>query len=249
MTLVENEQADFRKMVGISTGVHFVAIIFMLIFSSSVRSSLFNEPLQSSGPMNVMWATTVQSGPKTPDNKLPAPIVVPEAAPAAAKEEPKVVMPENLKNTTKAAPKKENTDEARRKAMAEALASLNVPAGRPTPRPENFPSMKGGDKTGQYPAGPGGGGGGISTDPIVAAYVANVRKVLAENLIWVQKDKPQVIMEIRLDDAGNVLESNIVRSSGNPAYDAAVMRSLRKSSPLPPPPPGKSELTLDFRLR
>jgi protein TonB len=47
-------------------------------------------------------------------------------------------------------------------------------------------------------------------------------------------------VEVRfsIDDRGNVLSARVVRSSGHPALDEAVVALLHRASPVPAPPPG-----------
>ena len=46
---------------------------------------------------------------------------------------------------------------------------------------------------------------------------------------------PQAEFEVSLIPTGEVLNVKLSRSSGNPAYDNAVERAIRKASPLPLP--------------
>ena len=57
---------------------------------------------------------------------------------------------------------------------------------------------------------------------------------------------PQVEVRIRILPGGDVLDAQITRSSGNPAYDAAIERAIRSAAPLPVPEPS-SELFPQFR--
>lgn len=41
---------------------------------------------------------------------------------------------------------------------------------------------------------------------------------------------------VRLDRVGNIIGSQLVKSSGNPTFDDIVMSAVQKSSPVPPPP-------------
>ncbi|MEQ1590930.1 MAG: cell envelope integrity protein TolA [Thiobacillaceae bacterium] len=66
-------------------------------------------------------------------------------------------------------------------------------------------------------------------DKVSAKVRGNTR--LPENL----KGNPQVKCQVRLLPTGEVLDVKVVQSSGNPAYDDAVERAIRKSSPLPLP--------------
>lgn len=67
-------------------------------------------------------------------------------------------------------------------------------------------------------------------DLISAKVRGNTR--LPENLAG----NPEVRIRVRLLPTGEVQGVQLTRSSGNPAYDDAVMRAIEKSSPLPLPP-------------
>jgi len=58
--------------------------------------------------------------------------------------------------------------------------------------------------------------------------------------------KPEVTFRIRILPGGEVLDIQITKRSGNPAYDAAIERAIRSASPLPVPP-ANSELFHQFR--
>lgn len=67
-------------------------------------------------------------------------------------------------------------------------------------------------------------------DQISAKVRGNTR--LPDNL----KGNPQVRCLVKLLPTGEVVSVRVTQSSGNPAYDEAVVRALEKSSPLPLPP-------------
>jgi colicin import membrane protein len=58
--------------------------------------------------------------------------------------------------------------------------------------------------------------------------------------------KPNVQVHIRILPGGDVLDIQVVRSSGNRAYDNAIERAIRSAQPLPVPP-ADSELFPQFR--
>ena len=66
-------------------------------------------------------------------------------------------------------------------------------------------------------------------DLISATVRGNTR--LPDNL----KGNPQVRCLVRLLPTGDVVSVRVTQSSGNPAYDEAVVRAIEKSSPLPLP--------------
>lgn len=65
---------------------------------------------------------------------------------------------------------------------------------------------------------------------------------------------PEAVFEVVQIPGGEILSLKLKRSSGNPAYDAAVERAIRRAAPLPPPSDAARfsevrELELKFRLR
>jgi colicin import membrane protein len=83
-------------------------------------------------------------------------------------------------------------------------------------------------------------------------YIARIQAKVKGNWILPQeiKGNPEAIFDVVQLPTGEVLSIRLVKSSGNPAYDAAVERAILKSSPLPLPPPGvpfSRELKLTFR--
>jgi colicin import membrane protein len=58
--------------------------------------------------------------------------------------------------------------------------------------------------------------------------------------------KPNVQIHIRILPGGDVLDIQVVKSSGNRAYDTAIERAIRSAQPLPVPAPD-SELFPQFR--
>ena len=63
---------------------------------------------------------------------------------------------------------------------------------------------------------------------------------------------PEAVFAVVQIPGGEILDAKLKRSSGNPAYDAAVERAIRRAQPLPPPPdPARfgdvRELELKFR--
>jgi colicin import membrane protein len=57
---------------------------------------------------------------------------------------------------------------------------------------------------------------------------------------------PEVLIHLRILPGGEVFDIAIIKSSGNPTYDAAIERAARSASPLPVPP-ADSELFSQFR--
>ncbi|HEX7221442.1 MAG TPA: energy transducer TonB [Burkholderiales bacterium] len=83
-------------------------------------------------------------------------------------------------------------------------------------------------------------------------YIARIQAKVKGNWILPQgiQGNPEAIFLVVQLPTGEVLSTKLVRSSGNPAYDAAVERAILKSSPLPLPAARElfsRELKLTFR--
>lgn len=90
----------------------------------------------------------------------------------------------------------------------------------------------------------------------VGKYTALIRDKIRANLVAPPDliGNPQAVFEVTLIPSGEVINVRMTKSSGNSAYDGAVERAIRKSSPLPLPPPDKGlfeqfrQTELKFRL-
>jgi colicin import membrane protein len=85
-------------------------------------------------------------------------------------------------------------------------------------------------------------------------YVNRIRTKVRQNWILPQdlQGNPECVFDVVQLPTGEVLSVKLSKSSGNPAYDAAVERAILKSSPLPLPEPRslfERQLKLTFRPR
>jgi colicin import membrane protein len=85
-------------------------------------------------------------------------------------------------------------------------------------------------------------------------YINRIRIKVRQNWILPQdlQGNPEAIFDVVQLPTGEVLSVKLAKSSGNPAYDAAVERAILKSSPLPLPEPRSlfdRRLNLTFRPR
>jgi TonB family protein len=58
----------------------------------------------------------------------------------------------------------------------------------------------------------------------------------------------EIVVSFALDRKGHVLSASIVKGSGDPAFDEAALAMVRKSDPVPPPPPVIADEGLSFTL-
>ena len=79
-------------------------------------------------------------------------------------------------------------------------------------------------------------------------YIAKIKAKIEQNTSAPEgmSGNPRAEFTIVLLPTGEVLSATLVKSSGNPAYDQAVERSIYKSAPLPVPP-NNPELFREFR--
>jgi colicin import membrane protein len=98
-------------------------------------------------------------------------------------------------------------------------------------------------------AGAVGQGGGISGSP---GYADKVQRRVKPNIMFdtqTLSGNPHTIVSIQCAPDGAVLNARIVRSSGFPAWDEAVLRAVQKSDPMPLDADGRapSRFTITFR--
>jgi protein TonB len=58
----------------------------------------------------------------------------------------------------------------------------------------------------------------------------------------------EILISFALDRMGHVLSTSIVKGSGDKAFDEAALAMVRKSDPVPPPPPRVADEGLNFTL-
>ncbi len=58
----------------------------------------------------------------------------------------------------------------------------------------------------------------------------------------------EIVVSFALDRMGHVLSASIVRGSGDAAFDEAALAMVRKSDPVPQPPPLIADEGLSFTL-
>ncbi len=91
-------------------------------------------------------------------------------------------------------------------------------------------------------------------DKAIADYQAKIRAKIRGHIVLPPdiKGNPEAVFDVVQLPSGEILDARLKKSSGHAAYDAAVERAIRKSSPLPKPAQGElfsRELLLVFRPR
>jgi len=107
-----------------------------------------------------------------------------------------------------------------------------------------------GEGEGAAALGPGGrgGGGGVKGMEFII-YQNRMLSSIKDNWAWVgQKSNLKVVVHFSIKDNGEIAGLKIVQPSGDPSYDESVLRAVKKSSPLPPPPESSRKDFADVEL-
>jgi colicin import membrane protein len=129
------------------------------------------------------------------------------------------------------------------------------PSSAAPPSPSTAPS-KGqvissgpGEGEGAAALGQGGRGGGVVKSIEFIAYRNRVLTTIRENWSWVpQRTDLKVTVHFGIRENGEIVGLKIVQASGDRTYDESVLRALRKSNPLPPPPESHRSDFMDYTI-
>ncbi len=114
-------------------------------------------------------------------------------------------------------------------------------------------SVGAGEGQGAASLGPGQGrGGNVVRGVEFILYHNKMVSVIKENWAWAgQKGTLKVVVHFSIKESGEIIAVKVLQPSGDPSYDESVLRAVRKSSPLPPPPESYrkdfSDVELTFR--
>jgi len=167
---------------------------------------------------------------------------------AAKKEPPK-------KEPTKETKSEPKTDESALDRVRERLIQSAVDRARS--RTEGGQNAAKGDAISSGPGegegaaalGAGGRGGGVVKGMEFIIYQNRMLSSIKDNWAWVgQKSNLKVVVHFSIKDSGEITGLKIVQPSGDPSYDESVLRAVKKSSPLPPPPEGSRKDFADVEL-
>jgi colicin import membrane protein len=113
--------------------------------------------------------------------------------------------------------------------------------------------MAGGAGTGAVSGSGGGVGTGMGTGGTASAgYAERVRAKVKPNIVFdpeAVSGNPTAVVAVQMAPDGSIMSRRLTKSSGNGAYDEAVLRAVDRSDPLPRDTNGKapSSVTLTFR--
>ncbi|MGF6698685.1 colicin import membrane protein [Paraburkholderia sp. MM5496-R1] len=96
-------------------------------------------------------------------------------------------------------------------------------------------------------SGTGSGSGGTAASP---GYADKVRRLVLQHVNWGgETEGLETVVAVRCSPDGNQLSANITHSSGNAAWDAAALRAVKASDPMPRDVNGKTPDYFTITLR
>jgi colicin import membrane protein len=225
-------------------------------------NNLGTELLPSTAPKGAAVKKTVEETPRREpetkqEPKKEAPKAVEKEAPAQEKAVLKEAPPKNLakKEPAKETKGESKTEEAALDRVRENLIQSAVDRLKSRPDTASKPS-KGegissgpGEGEGAAALGPGGHGGGVVKGMEFIVYQNQMLNSIKDNWAWVgQKSNLKVVVHFSIKENGEISGLKIVQPSGDPSYDESVLRAVKKSSPLPPPPESSRKDFADVEL-
>ena len=231
-------QDDYKSGLVTSVGFHIALVLIFTVktvffsgeainYETAIRVDLVALPDK---------VTSAEPPPLKPETKLPEAKSPPKPEPVQAKAEPKppvtpVVPVMDSKQKQKAALNK-------LKAM-EALENLKNEDQKESKSSSAAPTKKTGEV--KYK------GNILSPGTEITGlnklqheeYIALLDRHIKENWTlpeWLAKKNLKAQIRVRLDEKGRIISKQLVKSSGNPAYDDIVKATIEKSEPFPVPP-------------
>lgn len=175
---------------------------------------------------------------------VPAKESKPEAKKAAA-EKPKAAPP-------KEEAKPQQSLQEQREAIAARLRDERLAAAvqRAQNRVEDEATGNGaGDGSGPASYGPGEGAGGVLKGLDWIMYKNRVETMIRENWAWTGSDRAlEATVSFGITEAGEIVNFQVEKSSGDLTYDASIERAIKAVSPLPPPPEAYREEFSQYEL-
>jgi len=179
----------------------------------------------------------------------------PEPAPSEPikKEAPKEVKAEAREETKSEAASADSVRERLIQSAVEQAKARAESASKPSKG--EVLSAGTGEGDGAAAIGSGGRGGpGIVKGIDFIIYQNRMLLTIKENWAWIgQRSDLRVVVHFGIKENGEIFGLKIVQPSGDRSYDESVLRALKKSSPLPPPPESYrkdfADVELTFRPR
>ena len=228
-------QDDYKKGLVTSLGFHIAVVLIFTLktvffsgealnYETAIRVDLVALPDK---------VASAEPPPLTPETKAPEAKSPPKPEPTKAKAEPKTpaVPVLDFKQKQKAALSKLKEMDALENLKNEVQKENKASSAAPT------------KKTGEVKY----KGNILSPGTEITGlnklqheeYIALLDRHIKENWTlpeWLSKKNLKAQIRVRIDDKGHIISKQLVKSSGNPAYDDSVKATIEKSEPFPVPP-------------
>jgi colicin import membrane protein len=216
-----------------------LAVLVHLVFAVVLIFGVDWQTKEASPVMAELWSSVSAPAPKPAPKSEPAPRPEPKRVPKPEpKPEPKLEQPKPVKADIELKDKekeKKRKEEERKKAEVEKkLKEQALKVQRSMLETEQAASQQREEAEAkrQQMAAQASAQARLMNDAI-SRISSHIRRfvVMPPDVVG----NPQAEFEVSLIPTGEVLNVKLARSSGNPAYDNAVERAIRKASPLPLP--------------
>lgn len=217
-----------------------LAVLVHLIFAAVLVFGVNWQTKEASPVMAELWSSLPALAPAPKPEPEPAPLPEPKPQPKPVpKPEPKLEQPKPVKadielKDKKKEKEKKRKEEERKKAEAEKKLKdqvLKEQQDRLEAEQEALNKQRAAEAARQQMAAQ--AAAQRQMNDAISRISSHIRR-----FIIMPPDvagNPQAEFEVSLIPTGEVLNVKLSRSSGNPAYDNAVERAIRKASPLPLP--------------
>jgi colicin import membrane protein len=240
--------AERRKEPG-SKWALALAVLVHLIFAALLVFGVDWQTREASPVMAELWSSVSAPAPKPEPKPEPAPRPEPKPQPKPVpkpepKPEPKLEQPKPVKadielKDKKKEKEKKRKEEERKKAEAEKKLKERVLKEQHAmleAEQETLNKQRAADVARQQMAAQAAAQASAQArlmNDAISRISSHIRRfiIMPPDMVG----NPQAEFEVSLIPTGEVLNVKLSRSSGNPAYDNAVERAIRKASPLPLP--------------
>lgn len=219
-----------------------LAVLVHLIFAAVLVFGVNWQTKEASPVMAELWSSLPALAPKPAPKPEPEPAPLPEPEPQpkpVPKPEPKLEQPKPVKadielKDKKKEKEKKRKEEERKKAEAEKKLKDQVLKEQQDrlEAEQALNKQRAAEAARQQMAAQAAAQSRLMNDAI-SRISSHIRRfiIMPPDVVG----NPQAEFEVSLIPTGEVLNVKLSRSSGNPAYDNAVERAIRKASPLPLP--------------
>lgn len=251
-----------------------VALVFASGTSRVFISPVYTVDLVAQGPRPARQASPAPAAEAVKEEPAPQPVVPKAAAQAMPKAQAEKVSPdaltinkkpsvdEALKKIEKKVERRKDEAlvassiddlkkkmEADRQSRDERVSKLREEISSRAASPKATPALKPQASTAQNPAG---GSAKADLERKYPAYYGVIRDKVQDNWIYpegLKDDKISVIVSIKIARTGKLLDVSVEKSSGDKAFDASLLKAVKKAAPFPPLPVDLEGSFLETGLR